>query len=144
MPKALMLVCLISCLKYQELLMSSAFKHYNDVIMGAMSSQTPASWLFAQSFFLGADQRKHQSSASLAFVRGIHRCPVNSPHKGPVTRKMFPFDDVIMCHTLIIVNDMRVTCTRAKCRWLIYFSQFQAISFDTLNAKKHCSSANEG
>ena len=44
----------------------------------------------------GADQRKHQSSASLAFVRGIHRWPVNSPQKGPVTRKMFPFDDVIM------------------------------------------------
>ena len=41
-------------------------------------------------------QRKHQSSASLAFVRRIHRGPVNSPHKGPVTRKMFPFDDVIM------------------------------------------------
>ena len=32
----------------------------------------------------------------LAFVRGIHRCLVNSPHKGPVTRKVFPFDDVIM------------------------------------------------
>ena len=44
----------------------------------------------------GADQRKHQSSVSLAFVRGIHRGPVNSPHKGPVTRKTFPFDDVIM------------------------------------------------
>ena len=44
----------------------------------------------------GTDQRKHQSSASLAFVRGIHRRPVNSPHKGPVTRRMFPFDDVIM------------------------------------------------
>ena len=43
-----------------------------------------------------ADQRKHQSSASLAFVRGIHRWPVNSPHKWPVTRKMFPFDDVVM------------------------------------------------
>ena len=42
------------------------------------------------------DQRKHQSSASLAFVRGIHRRPVNSPHKGPVTRKMVPFDDDIM------------------------------------------------
>ena len=58
----------------------------------------------------GADQRKHQSSASLAFVRGIHRWPVNSPHKGPVTRKMFPFDDVIKCghvywltHTCIVV-----------------------------------------
>ena len=44
----------------------------------------------------GADQRKHQSSASLAFVRGLHRWPVDSPHTGPVTRKMFPFDDVIM------------------------------------------------
>ena len=43
-----------------------------------------------------ADQRKHQSSASLAFVWGIHRGPVNSPHKWPVTRKMFQFDDVIM------------------------------------------------
>ena len=44
----------------------------------------------------GADQRKHQSSASLAFVIVIHRWPVNSLNKGPVTRKMFPFDDVIM------------------------------------------------
>ena len=46
--------------------------------------------------YSGADQRKHQSSASLAFERGIRRWPVNSPHKWPVTRKMFPFDDVIM------------------------------------------------
>ena len=46
--------------------------------------------------YSGADQRKHQSSASLAFVQGIHRGPVNSPHKGPVTRKMLPFDDVII------------------------------------------------
>ena len=45
---------------------------------------------------LGADQRKHQSSSSLAFVRRIHRGSVNSPNKGPVTRKIFPFDDVIM------------------------------------------------
>ena len=42
------------------------------------------------------DQRNHHSSASLAFTRGIHRWPVNSPHKGPETRQMFPFDDVIM------------------------------------------------
>ena len=47
----------------------------------------------------GADQRKHQSYVSLAFVWGIHRWPVNSPHKWPVTRKMFPFDDVIMTKT---------------------------------------------
>ena len=49
-----------------------------------------------------ADQSKHQSSASLAFVWGIHRGPVNSPHKWPVTRKMFPFDDVIMMNKLAI------------------------------------------
>ena len=46
--------------------------------------------------YSGWDQRKYQSSVSLAFVRGIHRSPVNSPHKGPVTRKMFSFDDVII------------------------------------------------
>ena len=57
--------------------------------------KSPASRLFTQAVIQGADQRKHQSSASLAFVLGIHRWPVNSPHKGPVTRKMFPFDDVI-------------------------------------------------
>ena len=43
-------------------------------------------------------RRKYQSAASLAFVRRIHRGPVNSPHKWPVTRKMFPFDDVIMTY----------------------------------------------
>ena len=47
-------------------------------------------------FYSGADQRKHQRSASLAFVRGIHQSSVNSPHKRPVTLGMFPFDDVIM------------------------------------------------
>ena len=45
---------------------------------------------------LDADQRNFQGSVSLAFVRGIHRWPVDSPHKGPVPRKMFQFDDVIM------------------------------------------------
>ena len=58
--------------------------------------KSPASWLFTSSVCSGADQRKHQSSALLALVRGIHRWPVNSPHKGPVKRKMYPFNDVIM------------------------------------------------
>ena len=49
-----------------------------------------------------ADQRQHQSSASLAFVRGIHRWPMDSPHKGPVTGKMFPFDDVIMVKQIFL------------------------------------------
>ena len=46
--------------------------------------------------YSGADQRKHQSSTSLAFVWEIHRWPVNSPYKGPITLKMFPVDYVIM------------------------------------------------
>ena len=55
-----------------------------------------------------ADQRiLHQSSASLAFVRGIYRWPVNSPHKGPVTRKMFPFDDAIMTALPVEFHSLR-------------------------------------
>ena len=67
-----------------------------DVIMGTIASQITSLAIVFSTVYLDTDQRKHQSSASLAFVRGIHRRPVNSPHKGPVTRKMFPFDDVIM------------------------------------------------
>ena len=48
----------------------------------------------------GCRLRKPQSSASMAFARGIHRSPVNSPHKWPLTQKMFPFNDVIMCYCL--------------------------------------------
>ena len=70
--------------------------HYNDVIMGTIASQITSLTIVYWTFYSDADQRKHQSSASLAFVRGNHRWPVNSPHKWPVTRKMFPFDDVIM------------------------------------------------
>ena len=44
----------------------------------------------------GAHQSKYQRFASLAFVRGIRRWPVDFPHKRPVTQKKFPFDDVIM------------------------------------------------
>ena len=64
--------------------------------MSAMASQITSLTIVYSTVYSGVDQRKHQSSASLAFVRGIHRWPVNSLHKSPVTRKMFPFDDVIM------------------------------------------------
>ena len=64
--------------------------------MGAVASQITSLTIVCWTVYSDADQRKHQSSASLAFVRGIHRGLVNSPHKWPVTRKMFPFDDVIM------------------------------------------------
>ena len=66
--------------------------HYNEVIMGPMASPITSLALVYSTVYSGTGQ----SSASLAFVRGIHRWPVNSQHRGPVTRKMFPCDDVIM------------------------------------------------
>ena len=63
--------------------------HYNDVIMGAIASQITSLTIVLSTVYADAEQRKHQSSASLVFVRGIHRRPVDSPHKWPVTRKCF-------------------------------------------------------
>ena len=61
-----------------------------------MASQITGVSIVYSTVCLGIHQRKCQSSASLAFVREIHRWSVNSPYKRPVTRKMFPFDVVIM------------------------------------------------
>ena len=66
--------------------------------MGAMAFQITSLTIVYSTIYSGVDQIKYQSSALLDFVRGIHRWPVNSPHKVPVTRKMFPFDDVIMSY----------------------------------------------
>ena len=76
--------------------------HYGDVIISAMASQITSVSSVYSTVCSGVDQRKHQSSASLAFVWGIHRWPVNSPHKVQVTWKMFPFDDVIMTLCLLV------------------------------------------
>ena len=74
--------------------------------MGVMASQITSLTNVYSTVYSGADQRKYQRSASLAFVWGINREPVNSPHKWPVTRKMIPFDDVIMS-TLYGALDLR-------------------------------------
>ena len=64
--------------------------------MGTIVSQITSLTIAYSTVYSDIDQRKHQSSVSLAFVWGIHRGPVNSPHKWPVVQKMFPLDDVIM------------------------------------------------
>ena len=64
--------------------------------MGLIAPQTTSLTIVYSNVQLGVYQRKHQSSTPLAFVWGIRRWPVNFPHKGPVTRKMFSFDDVIV------------------------------------------------
>ena len=81
--------------------------HYNEAIMSTMASQITNLAIVYSTIYSGTDERKHQSSASLAFVRwipvtGEFRWPVNSPHKGPITRKIFPFDDVIMDENMYV------------------------------------------
>ena len=94
-------------------------RHYNDVIMGTIASQITSLVIVYLTVYSDADQRKHQISASLAFVRGIHRGPVNSPHKGPVTRKKFPFDDVIMDRPASSLFSARHTDTIWHQFWLV-------------------------
>ena len=78
--------------------------------MGAIASQITSLTIDFSTVYPDTDQRKFQSSASLAFVQGIHRGPVNSPHKWPVTRKMFPFDDVIMWYWDSIILGLYNAC----------------------------------
>ena len=93
----------------------NACAHYNGVIMSAMAYQIASLTIVYTTVYSGADQRKHQSSASLAFVWGIHRWPVNSPHKGPETRKMSPLMTspwtvwwMILCLLLLMLTLTRI------------------------------------
>ena len=85
--------------------------------MRTMASQLTGVSIVCSTVGSGADQRKHQSSASLAFVRGIHRWPVNSPHKRPVVRKMFPFDEAIM--------------KKDRAEWLFVWDKYGILPTDT-------------
>ena len=102
--------------------------HNIDVIMGAMASQITGVSIVYSTVTSGGYKRKHQSSAFLAFVRGIHWWPVISPHKGPVTRKMFPFDDVIMIQTCAC-HDESVGVSSAKV-WHDHITDFFLPNFD--------------
>ena len=93
---------LISLLLWEPKLIQYTYPYHNsDVIMSAMASQITSLTTVYRAVYSGTDQRKHQSSTSLALVRGIHQWLVNSPQKGPVTRKMFPYDDVIIMHRFV-------------------------------------------
>ena len=64
--------------------------------LDGVSNHSTSLTIVYSAVYSGADQTKNPSSASPAFVQGFHRGPVYFPHKGPVTRKMFPFHDVII------------------------------------------------
>ena len=86
-------VILVPCCFIQ--VTTNPLMHYN-VIMSMLASQITILTIAYSTVYSGTDQRKHQSSVWLAFLRGIHWWPGNSLHWGPVTRNMFPFDDIIM------------------------------------------------
>ena len=98
----------------------SELEHYCDVIMGTIASQITSLVIVYSTVYSGPDQRKHQTSASLAFVRGIYRWPVNSPHKWPVTRKMFPFDDVITSTLSLAPSPTPNHMQPTRCKWDIW------------------------
>ena len=83
--------------------------HYIDVIMSAIAFQIIEVSSVFRTVSSGADHRKHQSPVPQAFVRGIHRWPVISPHKGPVPGKTFPFDYVVMDSAISILT-LKIKC----------------------------------
>ena len=109
-----------------------SISHYGDVIMGAIASQITSLTIVYPSIYSDADQRKHQSSASLAFVWGIHRGPVNSPHKLPVTRKMFPFDDVAMrCECRCFRTQETMHFMSGQASWKVWVQLNSEFYFET-------------
>ena len=103
--------------------------HYNGVILGAIASQITSLTIVHSTVYSDADQRRHQSSASVAFVRGIQQGPVNSPHKWPVTRKMFPFDDVLMiiAHTIPVGPHDHRSVSNHRCLQCLLNGIFKSI-----------------
>ena len=77
-------------------------EHYIDVIMTTMASQITSFTVVYSTVYSDADQRKHQSSASLAFVWGIHRDRWIPRTKDQLRGKMFPFDDVIIMTSALV------------------------------------------
>ena len=107
--------------------------------MGAIASQITSLTIINSTVYSGTDQRKHQSSASLAFVWW----PVNSPHKWPVTRKMFPFDDVIMKISWLEQQRQQLLSFRFQqdANWSIITQNFYAVKKISAKWKYFCFSA---
>ena len=122
----------------------SVLYHYDDVVMGAIASLITSFTIVYSAVYSDADQRKPQNSASLTFVRGIHRGPVNS-HKCPVTRKMFPFDDVIMvweAGTRLNIEMPSCQCSHYKDKTIMGISYLERLSLCWNRAQNSYASTN--
>ena len=78
--------------------------HYSDVIMSAMPSQITGVSIVCLAVCLGADQRNIKVPRHCFLLVESTGSPMDSPHKGPVTQKMFPFDDVIMHNAELCIS----------------------------------------
>ena len=103
-------------------LVGTVRRHYNDVIMSIIASRVTGISIVCSTVCSCADQRKHHSSNSMAFARRIQRWAVDSPHKWPLTRKIVPFDDVIITRgqCISIYGAMDLVQYSTVCRWTVW------------------------
>ena len=113
-------------------------QHYSDAIMSAMASQITGVFSVYSTVCPGANQGKHQSSASLAFVRGMHQGTVDSRYKRAVTRKMFPFDNAI-----IYCQDNLTSSSSAQCQTLLPVDNIAYCRYCEINPTEVTNSSNE-
>ena len=101
--------------------------HYNDITTSVMVSQITGLAILYSTVYTSADQRKNQSSALPVFA-------VNSPHKGLLTRKMFPFDDVIMQKLYHYINDdtIEITLQQTTHNWYDINQITESVSFEAI------------
>ena len=131
-PTSVVTKCAVSDARKQS---QEIATHYSDVIMSAMVSHIIGVLIvFSINVSSDADQRNYQSSASLTFVRRIQLCSVKSPHRGPVTRKMFSFDGVLMKSTCEIteVNGLKLP-SKYNIKWK-YYTNAPPFNAETLPA----------
>ena len=105
--------------------------------MSPMASQITGISIVYSTVCSGADQRKHQWSASLAFVRGIHQGQEGSPHKGPVTRKMFSFDGIIMGTQCLVICAGNAPVTRSVTRRFDVFFYLCLCNREAVDFRRH-------
>ena len=111
--------CIVGFVKWVNIGMFSHTEHYNGAIVGEMASQIANFTIVCSTVYSDADERKYQTRRHW-LLRAIHRWPVNSPHKGQVTRKLFPFDDVIMICLIQTSNLLLVDAWETKVTVSIY------------------------
>ena len=108
----------------QELWKPNVLKHYSNITMSAIASQITGASAVYSIFCPSADQRKHQNSASLSFVSGIHPWPVSSPRNGPVTRKpsklAFTQSLCVLFVLEILGSSTKLTFVLTLCAWYLF------------------------